>query len=138
MRIIVERFKQTYHRLNAHSLELLPDLYGYDVLFQDPFRRISGLTALTGYFRELYREVRFTTFRFEEDIVQDGRAVLTWTMLLTHPKLNGGKVVTVPGSTHIRFGEKVTYHRDYFDAGAMVYEHLPMIGLVIRTIKERI
>ena len=138
MQTVVERFKQTYNRLNARSLGLLKELYSHDVVFQDPFRRISGLPALTEYFAELYRHLESSSFVFEDDIVQGSSAVLAWTMSLKHPRLRGGDVVTVPGSTHIRFRDKVTYHRDYFDAGAMLYEHLPLIGLVIRTIKERV
>ena len=138
MQTVVERFKQTYNRLNARSLGLLNELYSHDVVFQDPFRRISGLPALTEYFAELYRHLESSSFVFEDDIVQGNSAVLAWTMSLKHPRLRGGDVVTVPGSTHIRFRDKVTYHRDYFDAGAMLYEHLPLIGLVIRTIKERV
>jgi len=138
MQTVVERFKQTYNRLNARSLGLLKELYSHDVVFQDPFRRISGLPALTEYFAELYRHLESSSFVFEDDIVQGNSAVLAWTMSLKHPRLRGGDVVTVPGSTHIRFRDKVMYHRDYFDAGAMLYEHLPLIGLVIRTIKERV
>jgi hypothetical protein len=138
MKTVVERFKQTYNRLNTQSLGLLNELYSHDVVFQDPFRRMSGLPALTEYFAELYRHVELSSFVFEDEIVQGNSAVLTWTMSLKHPRLNGGDVVTVPGSTHIRFRDKVTYHRDYFDGGAMLYEHLPLIGLVIRMIKERV
>ena len=138
MKTVVERFKQTYNRLNAQSLGLLNELYSHDVVFQDPFRRLSGLPALTEYFAELYRHVELSSFVFEDEVVQGNSAMLTWTMSLKHPRLNGGDVVTVPGSTHIRFRDKVTYHRDYFDGGAMLYEHLPLIGLVVRMIKERV
>ena len=138
MKTVVERFKQTYNRLNTQSLGLLNELYSHDVVFQDPFRRMSGLPALTEYFAELYRHVELSSFVFEDEVVQGNSAVLTWTMSLKHPRLKGGDVVTVPGSTHIRFRDKVTYHRDYFDGGAMLYEHLPLIGLVIRMIKERV
>jgi hypothetical protein len=138
MQTVVERFKQTYNRLNSQSLGLLRDLYSDDVRFQDPFRFISGLPALTDYFTELYRHLESSSFTFEDDIAQGNNAVLTWTLSLKHPRLNGGHVVMVPGSTHIRFRDKVTYHRDYFDAGAMLYEHVPLVGLVIRAIKERV
>lgn len=138
MQSVVARFKQTYNRLNVRSLGLLDELYSHDVVFQDPFRRMSGLPALTGYFAELYRHVESSSFVFEDEVVQGNSAVLTWTMSLKHPRLNGGDQVTVAGSTHIRFRDKVTYHRDYFDGGAMLYEHLPLIGLVIRMIKERV
>jgi len=138
MQTVVERFKQTYDRLNAQSLGLLNELYSHDVVFQDPFRRVTGLPALTDYFAELYRHLESCSFTFDDQVVQGQSAMLTWTMSLRHPRLNRGQLVTVPGSTHIRFHEKVTYHRDYFDGGAMLYEHLPLIGLVIRMIKERV
>jgi hypothetical protein len=138
MQTVVERFKQTYNQLNAQSLGLLEELYSRDLVFQDPFRRMSGLPALTGYFAELYRHVESSSFLFEDEVAQGNSAVLIWTLSLKHPRLNGGDVVTVPGSTHIRFRDKVTYHRDYFDGGAMLYENLPLIGLAIRMIKERV
>lgn len=138
MQTVVERFKQTYNRLNAQSLGLLNGLYSHDLVFQDPFHRLSGLPALTEYFAELYRHVESSSFLFEDEIVHGNSAVLIWTMALKHPKLNGGNLMTLPGSTHIRFQDKVIYHRDYFDGGAMLYEHLPLIGLVIRMIKERV
>lgn len=138
MQPVVERFKQTYGRLNAQSLGLLSDLYSDDVEFQDPFRQIAGLSAFRQYVTELYAHVESCSFTFEEEVAQGNRAVLTWTMLLKHPRLNGGALVTVPGSTLLRFRDRVFYHRDYFDAGAMLYEQLPLIGTVIRIIKGRI
>lgn len=137
MRTVVDRFTETYQQLNAQSMGLLKDLYGPDVLFQDPFRRITGLPALTEYFAELYRHVKSVSFRFEETVVQGNSAMLVWTMALAHPRLNHGALITVPGASHIRFQDKVTYHRDYFDGGAMLYEQLPVIGMIVRTIKER-
>ena len=138
MQTAIERFTQTYHRLTAQSLGLLQDLYSHDVLFQDSFHRVTGLPALTEYFADLYRHVDTISFQFEEEVVQGNNAMLTWTMSLKHPRLNGGGLVEVPGATHIRFRDKIFYHRDYFDGGAMLYEHLPLIGVVIRTIKARV
>ena len=138
MQPVVERFKQIYSGLTVRSLGLLNELYSDDVEFQDPFRRIAGLPALRHYLAALYAQVEACSFRFEDDVRQGNCAVLTWTMQLNHPRLNAGAVVTVPGSTLIRFRDKVFSHRDYFDAGAMVYEQLPLIGMLIRTIKGRV
>ena len=138
MQPVVERFKQIYSGLSVRSLGLLNELYSDDIEFQDPFHRIDGLPALRQYLAELYAQVEACSFRFEDDVRQGNCAVLTWTMQLNHPRLNAGAVVTVPGSTLIRFRDKVFYHREYFDAGAMVYEQLPLIGMLIRTIKGRV
>lgn len=135
---ILERFQQTYRRMNAQSLGLLGQLYRDDIRFQDPFRCVTGLPALTAYFAELYRHVESCLFTFEDRVLQHQTASLTWTMSLKHPRLNGGALVTVPGSTWIKFDEKVFYHRDYFDGGALLYEQLPVIGRIVRAIKERV
>ncbi len=135
---VVEQFKETYGRLNAQSLGLLAELYTDDVVFQDPFRRLEGLGALTRYFAELYAHVETCSFTFEAEVVHAQQGVILWTMSLRHPRLNGGRTVVVPGSTHVRFRHKIYFHRDYFDAGAMLYEHIPVIGMVIRFLKERV
>ena len=135
---MIDRFIETYQQLNIRSLGLLSRLYRDDVRFQDPFRLVTGLPALTDYFAELYRHAESCSFTFEDAVVQDATGCLTWTMALKHPRLNGGGLVTVPGSTWIKFDEKVFYHRDYFDGGAMLYEQLPLIGRIIRAIKERV
>ncbi|MBA3753074.1 MAG: nuclear transport factor 2 family protein [Nitrospira sp.] len=54
MQSVVERFTQTYGRLNAQSLGLLSDLHSDDREFQDPFHHLTGLSALRQYFEQLY------------------------------------------------------------------------------------
>ena len=65
---------------------------------------------------------------------------LGWTMTFSHPRLRGGAPVTVEGATRLAFDEegKVCLHRDYFDLGAMLYEQLPLLGAVVRTLKGRL
>ncbi len=61
-------------------------------------------------------------------------------MTFSHPRLRGSAPVTVEGATRLEFDEtgKVCLHRDYFDLGAMLYEQLPLLGSVVRTIKGRL
>ena len=47
-----------------------------------------------------------------------------WTMFLKHPRLNGGLVVGSRFDAYSVPGQGLSYHRDYFDAGAMLYEQL--------------
>lgn len=138
MKPVVQRFTETYAHLNAQSLDLLRDLYSDDVQFEDPFRQIGDLSTLTAYFAQLYDRVESISFLFRETFAHHDSAMLAWTMSLRHPRLNCGHQITVAGSSHIRFRDKVTYHRDYFDAAAMLYEHLPVIGIVVRAIKARV
>ena len=134
----VDLFKDTFHRLNATSLHLLTGLYSEQVVFQDPFRRLEGLPALRRYFAELYRHTTSSAFVFEQEFVGEGSAMLTWTMSVRHPRLRGGRLIHVTGATRLGFHDKIIFHRDYFDAGELIYEHLPLLGPLVRAIKRRV
>ena len=47
-------------------------------------------------------------------------------------------LVSVIGSSHIKGSQdKVTFHQDYIDLGAMLYEQLPIVGRLIKWIKTK-
>ena len=59
-------------------------------------------------------------------------------MSYSHPRLAGGGQIDVAGISHIRFDDKINYHRDYYDLGEMLYEHLPAYGWLTRKLKARL
>lgn len=40
--------------------------------------------------------------------------------------------------TQIRFSDRIFYHEDFYDVGAMIYQHVPVLGRIIRFINQRI
>jgi limonene-1,2-epoxide hydrolase len=136
----VAAFCDLYSKLDARGCEQskLLEVYAPDVLFVDPFHRIEGREALCTYLHNLYQGVNSCRFDFKEQWVREGSAVLTWTMFLSHPKLRSGKMIQVEGASVIEFNERISQHRDYFDAGQMLYENIPLLGKLVRIIKERL
>ena len=64
---------------------------------------------------------------------------MAWTMFLRHPKLRSGETIRVEGASYLKTRNgRIYYHRDYFDMGAMLYEHLPLLGRVVNTIKHKL
>ncbi|RMA82456.1 nuclear transport factor 2 family protein [Umboniibacter marinipuniceus] len=131
---------ELFANLNAQQVtrENFAKAYRDDIVFTDPLHVINGLDNLLSYSASLYSNVQSCHFEFERILERDGEATLIWQMHLVHPKLNGGKLVIVPGVTHVLFEERIYYHRDYFDAGAMLYEQLPLLKQVIRWLKARL
>ncbi len=128
-----------YSELNKENLGRLEDIYAQNVVFEDAAHRIEGYNALLTYFQNLYKNVDRCQFDIAEKHQSGGTGFLTWTMRLQHPNLAGGNQVSVKGISHLRFvDDKVIYHRDYFDMGEMLYENLPLLGSVIRKIKQRL
>ena len=134
------RFVALYQQLDRQQLHRLSEVYADEVIFIDPAHRIEGLAALSDYFAALYQRLAYCRFVITSQQQQGRQAWLGWTMTFSHPRLRGGKPVTVEGATRLEFDEtgKVCLHRDYFDLGAMLYEQLPLLGPLVRTIKGRL
>jgi hypothetical protein len=108
------------------------------VRFTDPLHEVQGLGQLSHYFGELYANVSDLRFDFHGfDQIGDGEGYLRWIMSYRHPRLGGGRLIRVEGCSHLRWRDKVYCQRDYFDAGALLYEHLPVLGRAIAWLKRR-
>ncbi len=139
--ISVESFKELYNTLNRDtlSLEKLATVYHNDIMFEDCFHSIHGIALMHDYFDNLYENVSSISFEFEDEWADDHSAMLTWTMSYQHPKLNSGNTIRVKGASRLTFKDnKVIGHRDYFDGGALLYEHIPLLKRVIHFLKNRL
>ncbi|PQZ86602.1 MULTISPECIES: nuclear transport factor 2 family protein [Pseudomonas] len=135
----LRRFSQSFAALDKHNLHLLDSLYSQDIAFTDPLHDVHGLSEVHRYFAELYSNVSALNFDFHGvDDVAEGEGYLRWTMRFCHPRLANGKEIRVEGCSHLMWrDDKVYRHRDYFDAGALLYEHLPVLGSAVKWLKRR-
>lgn len=135
----LERFLATYQKLDRDNLDLLAGIYTETVHFSDPAHRLTGLPALRSYFAELYAGVEKIRFIFDQQHRDGNQVFVQWRMRLRHPRLNRGAEIEVPGISCLHFAAdgRVDNHRDYFDLGALLYEQLPLLGAVVRTVKRR-
>ncbi len=137
---MIEHIQNTYKAIDADSLKqgILRELYTEDVVFLDPFHRIEGMEALQTYFTQLYKNVHSIDFAYGEAAQHDDIIFMEWAMTLRHPKLRRGSPVQVNGTTRFQIRDgRVCLHRDYMDTAQMLYENLPILGGVIRSIKQR-
>ena len=107
------------------------------IFFEDPLHRADGLDAVRRHFERLNANLRVCHFEYGPAFVEADEAVLSWSMKL---ELRRGprQPVVAPGMTHLRFADRISYQRDHFDAGALVYEHVPLLGWIIRSLKRRL
>lgn len=135
-----ERIRDAFNNLRAESMDILDSFYSPDVVFQDPLGRIEGLSALKQYYTHMYKNVLSIRFDPVDELVQGDKHVLIWSMYLRARGLNKGNEVVLDGNSVIYFNtdDLVEYHRDYFDMGAFIYVHVPIVGYVIRKINARL
>ena len=113
-------------------------IYHPKITFVDPIHKVNGLDNLIIYFDNLYSNVLFCDFKIDDVFFNKNKAAIYWTMRYSHKKLNNAEAITVQGHSLLKMAEqKVIYHRDYVDLGAMLYEHIPLLGKVVKAIKVR-
>ncbi|MBS9404948.1 nuclear transport factor 2 family protein [Halomonas sp. TRM85114] len=129
-----------FNKLDKTCTKNLDKVYSADVTFDDPIHHFEGITALEAYYQSLYNNVTSCHFIFHQSQRQGDDAFVTWTMKLVHPRLDSGKPIEVEGCSHLRFAAdgRVAQQRDYFDVGAMIYERLPLLGRMVKGIKQRL
>ncbi len=135
--VTLDRFRELFNALDAGNLNKLSTVYSENVQFEDPLNAVTGLDQLTHYFAGAYANVVSCRFDFGEPVVNGENVGITWVMHLRHKRIRRGREIHVDGMSRlvIRHG-KVTHHRDYFDAGQLLYENLPVIGVFIRWLRK--
>jgi hypothetical protein len=134
----LRRFARQFAALDKDHLQHLDALYTDDVHYTDPLHEVQGLGQLHDYFAELYAGVSELRVDFHGfDQIAEGEGYLRWVMSYRHPRLADGQLIRVDGCSHLLWRDKVYRHRDYFDAGALLYEHLPALGRAIAWLKRR-
>ena len=133
---IVKKFKRYFTELNLEDLSVLNEIYSDKVLFQDPIHEINGIENLKSYFKKLNENLIQGSFLFTDETIIDNRAYLSWELILRLKKPN--KKVRASGISVLTFEQKITQQRDYFDAGELFYENIPVLGGIIRLLKKKI
>lgn len=134
---LIHDLQEYYSDFLAGDPSTLGRLYSDEVVFCDPLHRVEGLPALESYFSGMSDGLTSCRFEFEESVIGDGNACLTWHMHYAHRRLNAGRPLSLRGCSLLRFDQRVYYHEDFYDLGAMVYEQVPLLGALVRGVKAR-
>lgn len=136
---LLQRFEQFYSDFKNADLRQLGELYAPGVRFRDPVREVNGVAQLEHYFAASRRSVAECGFDFINRLHDDEQCFYEWRMHYRHPRLAGGKPLYLRGMSHIQYAEGGIFeHTDSYDMGAMLYEHVPVLRLGVRWLKQRL
>lgn len=135
--LVLERFKDYFRVLHESDLSQLRTIYDENIVFKDPVHEIRGLVELEDYFTSMCSDLSDCRFEYLDELVDENAAYVKWMMHFKHPKL-GNRLISVRGVSHLEIGDKIEFHEDFYDMGAMLYEQLPLLGNVTRWLKLRL
>ena len=136
----VARVCAFWEHLNPATLSALPSVYADDARFCDPFNDLRGIPAIEALLRRMFERLDTPRFVVLEVALQDDGAVLLWDFHYRLRDWQPNRERLIHGTSHLRFGAdgRVIEHRDYWDAAAQVYEHLPVLGTLLSWLKRRL
>jgi ketosteroid isomerase-like protein len=130
----VDRLVAFFSDYDPSAPPRLDGLYAEAIEFRDPLHAIDGREALAAYFARLNRGASAVRFDFHQVLRDGDTAALFWTMTVV---LKTRRSLQVEGASRIAVrDDRVVRHTDFFDAGALVYEQVPGLSLVIKGIKR--
>jgi len=140
MSLLLDQVKVAWGKFDLAALDKLEPLYHSDVRFIEPAGEIRGRDALFKHFRQSCHDLTHCRFEFDGsmEVIDSTQGFLVWEMTFKHKKLNQGNEIIVPGTTYLEFTDSITLHRDWFDLGVTVYENIPLLGRVIKSVKLRL
>lgn len=133
-----QKIADIYNQFTGRNLDVLDLFYADHVTFCDPIKEVNGLNNLKKYYSHVYKNVESIRFDFHRFIASENYVSGEWKMTLKAKSLNSGKPFEVKGCSVFEFNDQnmVVFHRDYLDLGEMVYERIPLLGSVIKTLKK--
>ena len=137
----IEFTKKFFNSLNQETMDLVNIFYHPNAKFYDPIGNHEGVNSIKKYYAGIYEPVTKIKFDYDEPFMNNEQLAFPWKMTYCSSKLNKGKPIVVNGISRIKFDpvtHQAIYHRDYFDMGQMVYEEVPLLGSVVKWIKNKL
>jgi steroid delta-isomerase len=128
---MLDAYVSYFERLSPETLNELDALVTPDVRFKDPFNDLRGVADM--------RKAMAMAFdhgppRFEviDRARSDHAAYLLWRYTL-------GSGFVIEGMSEIRFAPdgRISEHIDHWDSGTQLYMHVPVLGWLIRLVRNR-
>ena len=134
----VQRIVTLFEQLSPQDLPRLAEIYTTDAHFKDPFNAVQGVTAIERVFEHMFSSLEAPRFVIRDVVVQGRQCFLSWDFMFRMKRFNRDEQV-IHGGSHLRLAAdgRITEHRDYWDAAEELYEKLPVLGALMRWLKQR-
>ena len=137
----VDRFIELFGNLTAETVRAkAKSVYAPDAYFNDTLKTLIGAETIEAHLVRSAEAAEQITVDVVDVAEASGNYYLRWVMDVRFKSLKKGQVVRSIGVSHIRFNQagQVVLHQDYWDAASGLFEHIPVLGWVLSSIKNRL
>ncbi|MBT0569341.1 nuclear transport factor 2 family protein [Curvibacter sp. CHRR-16] len=135
----LERITRYFETLQPQSLELLESIYHPQAQFKDPFQQVQGLAAIARIYQHMFSALVQPRFVIQHRLGDAQQCFLTWDFHFAVQRGARRWDVVIHGSSHLLLDDlgRITQHRDYWDVAEELYEKLPVLGSLMRWLKQK-
>jgi hypothetical protein len=137
----IDRFEGFLSNLNEKTAtEETTTVYAPDAYLNDTLKTLHGSAAIREYFIRTARGLESMKVTFDDLAVSGRNYYFRWTMDTRMKHLAQGKTIRTIGVTLVRFDPqgRVILHQDFWDSAQGVWDHVPVLGTMIRWIQSKI
>ncbi len=137
----VERFQSLLSDFKAPDFRpRIRGVYAENVFFNDTLKTVRGVDEVEAYLAASAEAIEKGTVEFLDLAVKDGNYYFRWVMTIRFKRFARGEDKRSLGMTHVRFDRqgKVVLHQDFWDSSGGLFEHVPVLGWMLRRAKKRL
>ena len=132
----VQRYISAFEHLTPSTLQSMQDCFAERAHFVDPFNDVHGKAAIGRVFEHMFAHCEDPRFGVDECLGDDNLVYLRW-------RFSFGSTTArrhVQGVSRVRFTTDglVSEPVDYWDPASQLYEKLPFVGRLFRTLRNRL
>jgi len=133
----IARIVTLFEQLAADDVARLGDYYAPDAKFKDPFNEVQGVAQVQRIFAHMFGALAEPRFVVHDIVVENEQCFLTWDFVFRMRRFSR-ELQTVRGGSHMRLAAdgRIALHRDYWDAAEELYEKLPVLGALMRSLRR--
>lgn len=129
------RFQDTYQDLAVADLgERVGATYADSFFFNDTLHSFHERAALQAYMNQISTQLEHSAIEVHQVVVDGADVFVRWRMHFASASLESNSI----GMSHLRFNEagEVVLHQDFWDSGHGLYAHLPVVGFLVRRVRQ--
>jgi len=133
-------FAQLFEPFTPAALrESVQGVYAERLYFNDTLKTLYTRDDLAAYLAQTAEAVADCQVTVDEWIPGAIGWFVRWRMMLRFKRLRGGRATHSIGISHIVFDRdgRIALHQDFWDAASGLFEHIPVVGGLIRAIRQR-
>ena len=137
----ISRFERFLSHLDEQTARQDTEkVYAPDAFLNDTLKTIHGSPSIRDYFIKTAQGLDSMIVNFDDVAVSGHNYYFRWTMDTRMKHLAKGRNVRTIGVTLVRFDHegRVMIHQDFWDSAQGVWDHVPVLGSVIRWIQSMI